>query len=140
MAEPHFFDTPSDRAALDISRLPTVRLIPPDVADDLARQRAEAALSHEIEATRLRQFADAAMTRFERSSQFAIGRLDEWIALDHLTPRTFDEQARYDQLAGQLERLEANLMHDWAAIAGTLRQASHHEASAMILRTGRTHA
>jgi hypothetical protein len=140
MAEPHFFDTPSDRAALDISRLPTVRLIPPDVADGLARQRAEAALSHEIEATRLRQFADAEMTRFERSSQFAVTRLDEWLALDHLALRTHDEQARYDQLAGQLERLETSLMRDWAAIAGTLRRASHHEASAMILRGGRTHA
>ena len=140
MAEPQFFDASSDRASLDISRLPTVRLIPPEVADDVARHRAEAALGHEIEATRLRQYADAAMVRFERSSQFAISRLDEWLSLDRLTLRSAAEQGRYEHLSEQLGRLETNLMRDWAAIAGTLRQASNHETSAMILRVGRTHA
>lgn len=140
MAEPQFFDTSYDRPALDIAQMPTVRLIPPDVAEDVARHRDEAALTHEIEATRLRQFAEAAMARFERSSQFAITRLDEWLALDHLSLRTSVEQTRYEQLSEQLGRLETNLMRDWAAIAGTLRQASHHETSAMILRIGHMHA
>ncbi len=139
MAEPQPSDTSSDSISLDISRLPTVRLIPPDVADDMARHRAEMALSHEIEATRLRQFADAAMLRFERGSQSAIARLDEWLLLQNLSMRTADEQARYERLTLHLERVETNLMQEWAAIAGTLRQASHHEASAMILRAGRTH-
>lgn len=139
MAEPQPFDTSSDRASLDISRVPTVRLIPPDVADELARHRAELALTHEIEATRLRQFAEAAMTRFERASQFAIARLDEWILLQRTDDRTPAQQTAYDRLTAHLERAESNLMKDWAAIAGTLRQASHHEASAQILRAGRTH-
>jgi hypothetical protein len=136
MADSQPFDTPSNRASLDISRLRTVRLIPPQIADDLARNRAERALSHEIEATRLRQYADMAMTHFERTSQTAVSRLDEWIELQQIDARSPSEQARLDLLGVELERMEAGLKREWQGIADMLRKASHHDASAEILRTG----
>jgi hypothetical protein len=139
MAEPHSSDRYADRAALDISRVPTVRLVSPEVAGDIARHRAELALSHEMEAVRLRQLADAAMSRFERASDAVMDQLDEWLTLHHISARTPAQQARHSDLMHDLERLEAGLATQWQAIAELLRKASHHEASAEILRAGRVH-
>ena len=139
MAEPHSFDGQADRAALDISRVPTVRLVSPEVVGDIARHRAELALRHEIEAARLRQLADAAMNRFERASDAVMDQLDEWLTLHHQSARTLAQQERHTDLMHDLERLEAGLATQWQAISDLLRTASHHEASAEILRAGRVH-
>jgi hypothetical protein len=137
MADPQPFETPYDRAPLDLSRLPTVRLIPPEVAGALAHHRAELALGHEMEATRLRHIADSAMSRFERASDAALAKLDEWLDLQRLPVRTPAQQERYADLTVGLERLETGLAQQWESIAGFLRTASHHEAAAAILRSGR---
>src|SRR5262245_34762255 len=71
MMDPQSFDMPSERASLDITRLRTVRLIPPEVAREIAQRRVELAGAHELEAARLRLLADAEMTRFEHASGMA---------------------------------------------------------------------
>ena len=136
MADPQPFETPYDRAPLDVSRLPTVRLVSPEVAGAIAQRRAELALGHEMEATRLRHIADSAMSRFERASDAAFAKLDEWLDLQRLPARTPAQQERYADLTAGLERLEAGLAQQWESIAGLLRTASHHEASAAILCAG----
>jgi hypothetical protein len=137
MMGPQSFDTPFERASLDITRLHTVRLVPPEVAVDIARRRAALATTHELEATRLRQLADTEMTLFERVSGAAFGQLDEWLALQRLVVRSFAQERRHQALTRELERLEKGLARQWQTIAWMLRQAAHHEASAEILRSGR---
>jgi len=135
--DPQSFDMPSERAALDITRLRTVRLVSPQVARDIVRRRLELANTHEMEAMRLRLLADAEMTLFERASGMAFAQLDEWLALQRLAVRTFAQESQYQTLACELERLEKGLARQWQTIAWMLRQATHHEASAEILRSGR---
>jgi hypothetical protein len=135
MADPQPFETPYDHAPLDVSRLPTVRLVPPEVAGAIAHHRAELALGHEMEATRLRHIADAAMSRFERASDAALAKLDEWLDLQRLPARTPAQQERYVALTAGLERIETGLAQQWESITSLLRTASHHEASAAILRS-----
>src|SRR5262249_10840834 len=95
MMDSQSFDTPSERAALDITRLRTVRLVPPEVAGNIARRRVELATTHDLEAARLRQLADAEMTSFERVSGTAFAQLDEWLSLQRLTVRTFAQESRH---------------------------------------------
>src|SRR5262249_38356202 len=137
MMDSQSFDMSSERASLDITRLRTVRLVAPEVAGAIARRRAELANTHELEATRLKQLADTELTCFERASGTAFSQLDEWLSLHRLTVRTFVQESRHQALTRDLERLEKELARQWQTIAWMLRQASHHEASAEILRTGR---
>src|SRR5262249_49427688 len=137
MMDSQSFDMSSERASLDITRLRTVRLVAPEVAGAIARRRAARANTHELEAARLRQLADAELTCFQPESGTAFARLDEWLSLHLLTVRTFVQESGHQTLTRDLERLEKKLARQWQTIAWMLRQASHHEASAEILRTGR---
>jgi len=139
MMDPQRFETPNEPIPLDITRMPTVRLVPPGQAGDMARRRAELAERHEMEARRLRSIADTAMARFERGSQDALAGLEEWRALEAQPVRTLAQEQRFRTLRRELERLEASLANQWRMISDALRTAAHHEASAQILRSGRVH-
>lgn len=136
MMDPEFFDIPSEPASLDITRMPTVRLAPPPVVGDIARKRNEVAERHEMEARRLRSIADSAMSRFERASQATMARLEEFRSLERISVRTILEQRRYLTLRRELQQAEAHLDNEWKMIADLLRNATHHDASAEILRFG----
>lgn len=134
--DPQFFDTPSEPAPLDVTRMPTVRLAPPPVVGDIARKRNELAERHEMEARRLRSIADSTMARFERASHSTMAHLEEFRSLEQVPVRTIAEERRFLSLRRELQQAEAHLGNEWKMIADLLRNAAHHEASAEILRFG----
>lgn len=136
MMDPQFFETPSESASLDVTRMPTVRLAPPPVIGDIARKRNELAERHEMEGRRLRSIADSAMARFERASQATLGHLEEFRGLERVSVRTIAEEQRYLTLRRELQQAETHLGNEWKMITDLLRNAAHHEASAEILRFG----
>ncbi len=124
---------PGDERGIDITRLHTQRLVPPDVARTIARQRCELAKLHKERALRLRRLAGDEMHRFETSSSAAMDRLDEWLYLQDVLARTPAQERRFAALTAELLELEGALERQWEMVSGMLREAVNHEASAQML-------
>jgi hypothetical protein len=127
--------TPTGDPAVDITRMRTIRLISPEIAERIGRQRARLARDHRAQADRLRQLASEGMDDFEQASDAVMRRLREWLALQR-QERTLQEEQRFSFLTRELMEREIALSHQWDALASMLQEASDHEISAQVLFSG----
>lgn len=123
---------PTGDPAVDITRMRTIRLISPEIAERIARQRARLACDHRTQADRLRQLASEGMDDFERASDVVMRRLREWLALQRRA-RTPQEEQHFSFLTRELMEREIALSRQWDTLAGMLQEASDHELSAHVL-------
>jgi hypothetical protein len=134
--DPAYGPPPIDDGWVDITRLNTQRLVPPDVERGIARRRQELADLHRARALRLRELASGEMHRFELSSSAAVDRLDEWLYLHDVLARTPAQEQQFAVLTRELLELEGALARQWEMVSGMLREAVNHEVSAeMLART-----
>ena len=131
--DPSFDLPPVDSDSIDITRLHTQRLVPPDEARTITLRRHELARLHLARALRLRQLAGDEMQRFETSSSAAMDRLDEWLFLQDLLVRTPAQERRFAALTAELLELEGALERQWESVSVMLREAVNHEVSAQML-------
>jgi hypothetical protein len=126
---------PTGDAAVDITRMRTIRLISPEIAGRIAQQRVRLARDHRAQADRLRQLASEGMDDFERASDVVMRRLREWLALQR-HERTLQEEQHFSLLTRELMEREIALSRQWDALASMLQEASDHELSAHVLFPG----
>ncbi|HST89195.1 MAG TPA: hypothetical protein VLJ14_12540 [Ktedonobacterales bacterium] len=123
---------PAGDPALDITRMRTIRLISPEIAERIGRQRARLARDHRAQADRLRQLAGEGMDDFEQASDAVMRQLREWLTLQR-HERTLPEEQRFSLLTRELMEREIALSRQWDVLAGMLHEASDHEISAHVL-------
>jgi hypothetical protein len=123
---------PAGDPVVDITRMRTIRLISPEIAERIGQQRARLARDHRAQADRLRQLASEGMDDFERASDVVMRRLREWLALQR-HERTLQEEQRFSLLTRELMECEIALSRQWDALAGMLQEATDHEVSAHVL-------
>jgi hypothetical protein len=131
--DPAYGLPPRDGGSVDITRLHTARLVPPDVAQSIALGRQERAGLHLERALRLRQMAGDALRRFETSSSAAMEGLNEWLFLQDVLVRTPVQERRFAVLTRELVELDGVLERQWEKAAGMLHEAVNHEVSAQML-------